>query len=315
MSKKRRLKNESFLDKELKAFCIKHGVELFGFEVRLNYEDPIYGIDLVAVHDPTIGIELERAGAVYSFWDDDEGYQYVMEYDFKHVNMEIDRKGHFFQEYHLKYPEDPPSDWNPIVHNLSYNKNLFFRISFHFHQGILVPNEVIRDPEKTHLGWKEVRNNFSNKEEHWASWEKKHTTTFNNLNDKMVKETDDPSTHLPPISEDELKFLKKEKKRIKAEALAEQKRLEAKAKAEAEAIEAAKGRKLALLERREIARHTIPMGPNGWSEILRNTHTKATYDAFKIPQYEPEIERYLKYHPILTRDKSLIGKFLVNYLK
>lgn len=218
MSKKRRLKNESYLDKELKDFCIRHGKEIFGFEVRLNYEDPIYGIDLVAVHDPTIGIELERAGAVYSFWDDEEGYQYKMDYDFKHVNMEIDRKGHWFQEYHLKYPEEPESDWNPIVHNPSYNKNMFFRISFHFHQGILVPNEVIRNPEKTHLKWKTVRNNFSNKEEHWASWKKEDTFTFNYLNGKMIKETDDTSTHLPPISEDKLKFLKKEKNRIKAEA-------------------------------------------------------------------------------------------------
>ena len=81
MSKRRKLKNESYLDKELKDFCIRHGVELFGFEVRLNYDDIQYGIDLVAVHDPTIGIELERAGSVYSFWDDPEGYQYKMEYN------------------------------------------------------------------------------------------------------------------------------------------------------------------------------------------------------------------------------------------
>lgn len=218
MSKKRKLKNESYNDKELKEFCIRHGKEIFGFDVRLNYEDPEYGIDLVAVHDPTIGIELERAGSIYSFWDDHEGYQYKMDYDFKHINMEIDRKGHFFQEYHLKYPEELPAEWNPMVYNPSYNKNMFFRISFHFYQGILVPNDVIRNPEKTLLCWKKVKNNFSNKEEHWASWKKEDTITFNYIDGKMVRETDDPSTHLPSISDEKLKFLKKEKIRIKAEA-------------------------------------------------------------------------------------------------
>jgi hypothetical protein len=240
-----------------------------------------------------------------------------MEYDFKHINMEIDRKGHFFQEYHLKYPEEPESDWNPMVHNPSYNKNLFFRISFHFYQGILVPNEVIRDPEKTHLRWKTVRNNFSNKEEHWASWEKKDTTTFNYLKGKMVKETADSSTHLPPISEEKLEFLKKEKKRIKAKAKKEEERIKAEQAAKAEAIEKARGKKFTLIERRHIARNTISYGPGGWTEVLRNTHKKETYDMFNIPQYEPLLDDYMKDHPILTNNsnRDLIPKFLIKYLK
>jgi len=317
MSKKRKLRNESYLDKELKDFCIRHGVELFGFEVKLNDIDPIFGIDLLAKHDPTIGIELERAGCVYSFWDDPEGYQYKMEYDFKHINMEIDRKGHFFQEYHLKFPEEPESDWNPIVHNLSYTKNLFYRTAFHFHQGILVPNEVVRDSEKTHLRWKTVRNNFSNEEEHWASWKKEDTITFNYLNGKMVKETDDISTHLPPISEDKFKFLQKEKKRIKVEAKKKEKAEKAEAKAKAAAIEAAKGRKFMLLERRDIARHTIPMGPGGWTEVLRKTHKKETYDMFGIPQYETDLDGYIKSHPILTStsNRDLVPEFLIKYIR
>lgn len=293
MSKKRRLKNESYLDKELKDFCIRHGVELFGFEVKLNDDDPIYGIDLVAIHDKTIGIELERAGSVYSFWDDPDGYQYKMEYDFKHINMEIDRKGHWFQEYHLKYPEELLSDWNPMVHNPSYNKNLFFRISFHFHQGILVPNEIIRDSEKTYLKWKTVRNNFYNKDEHWASWKKEDTITFNYLNGKMVKETEDISTHLPPISEEKFKIFQKEKRRIKSEA----KKKEENEKAEAEAQEKkrleALGKKLNIVERREIAKLTVPM--------FENTLNKTILDNLGIPQYEAQKDEYFKNRPKLLK--------------
>ena len=32
--------------------------------------------------------------------------------------------------------------------------------------------------EKTNLKWKIVRNNFSNKEEHWASWKKEDTIIY-----------------------------------------------------------------------------------------------------------------------------------------
>ena len=98
-NKKRDLRNESFLDFELKMFYIKHGVEIFGFEVRLNYEEP-FGADLVAVHDSSIKIELERSSAVHEYWEDDY-FGDRLDYGFPTVNMEWDRKGHFFQEYHM----------------------------------------------------------------------------------------------------------------------------------------------------------------------------------------------------------------------
>jgi len=223
MSKKRNLPNESYLDIELKEFIIKYGKQLFGFEVRLNYEEP-YGADLVAVHDPSIKIELERSGAVYDFWNDvpqddnEKGYQYKMDYDFKHVNMEIDRKGHFFQKRHLKYPEKPECSWNPMIDNPSYDKTIFVRTDFFFHQIIIVPNEVIRDPEKTLLCWKSVRNNKNKKPEHWASWRYEDTFTFNRFGDNIIRETEDPSTHLPPISDEERKFLIKRMIKEKREA-------------------------------------------------------------------------------------------------
>jgi hypothetical protein len=61
---------------------------------------------------------------------------------------------------------------------------------------------------------------------------------------------------------------------------------------------------LTLLERREIARQTVPMGLDGWTKILKNTHRKETYDEFNIPQYREDIEEYFRTHPILINPKQ-----------
>ena len=58
---------------------------------------------------------------------------------------------------------------------------------------------------------------------------------------------------------------------------------------------------LTLLERREIARQTIPMGLNGWTKILKSTHKKETYDEFYIPTYKEDIEEYFKVHKTLLK--------------
>lgn len=54
---------------------------------------------------------------------------------------------------------------------------------------------------------------------------------------------------------------------------------------------------LTLLERREIAKQTIPMGLDGWTKIIKNTHKKETYDEFDIPLYKEDVDEYFRTHP------------------
>jgi hypothetical protein len=52
---------------------------------------------------------------------------------------------------------------------------------------------------------------------------------------------------------------------------------------------------LTLMERREIARKTVPTKKvkndklQGWALLLAMTHKHETYDFFKIPRYKDEI--------------------------
>lgn len=62
--------------------------------------------------------------------------------------------------------------------------------------------------------------------------------------------------------------------------------------------------KLTLLERREIARQTVPVGLDGWTKILKNTHREETYDEFNIPIYKKDVDEYFKTHPILIHSKQ-----------
>jgi hypothetical protein len=63
--------------------------------------------------------------------------------------------------------------------------------------------------------------------------------------------------------------------------------------------------KLTLLERREIAKKTIPTKKvkkdklQGWGLLLAMTHKKETYDFFKIPRYEDEVKGYYENNPII----------------
>jgi hypothetical protein len=65
---------------------------------------------------------------------------------------------------------------------------------------------------------------------------------------------------------------------------------------------------LTLLERREIARQTVPMGTldphTGWNKVLVNTHKKETYDEFNIPEYKEDVDEYFRMHLILIKSKQ-----------
>jgi hypothetical protein len=64
-------------------------------------------------------------------------------------------------------------------------------------------------------------------------------------------------------------------------------------------------KELTLLERREIARKTIPSkNPvkgklQGWGLLLAMTHKHETYDFFGIPRYEGEVQEYYTSNPII----------------
>ena len=72
---------------------------------------------------------------------------------------------------------------------------------------------------------------------------------------------------------------------------------------------------LTLLERREIARKTITTKKvknnklQGRGLLLAMTHKKETYDFFKIPKYQDEVEEYYKNNPIVfDTDKGVLIK-------
>lgn len=62
---------------------------------------------------------------------------------------------------------------------------------------------------------------------------------------------------------------------------------------------------LTLLERRDIAKKTIPTKKmikgklQGWGLLIQMTHKHETYDYFKIPRYKEEVEVYYKNNPIV----------------
>ena len=64
-------------------------------------------------------------------------------------------------------------------------------------------------------------------------------------------------------------------------------------------------KELTLLERREIAKKTIPTKKGkkdklqGWGLLLAMTHKHETYDFFKIPKYKHEVDGYYRNNRII----------------
>ena len=212
---RRHLYNESFNDTEVKDKHIIYGKDLFGFEIKRNDKSIIestYGIDLIAVHDPTIGIEVERGGAIHDYWTD-ERLSDRLEYGYPTLNKP-DRKVNHWAEFYRRYDVDRKTFLDQIeIFNPGWNKNKFSRSNFFFNQFIIVEPEVILDILKTLEKRYKVGNNEY--EEGWRSWIKPYTKTFNLINNIITLETDDPSTHLSPITIEERKRLENLKRKIK----------------------------------------------------------------------------------------------------
>lgn len=71
---------------------------------------------------------------------------------------------------------------------------------------------------------------------------------------------------------------------------------------------------LTLLERREIARRTVPVMKRtkggkfqGWSLLLAMGHWRATYDHFNIPKFEDEVDEYYN-----NNNNPIVPKYLPN---
>ena len=81
-------------------------------------------------------------------------------------------------------------------------------------------------------------------------------------------------------------------------------------------------KELTLLERREIARKTIGTKKiekdklqgwkfQGWTLLVAMTHKHETYDFFKIPRYESEVQEYYKNNPIIfDTDRGILVKYI-----
>lgn len=233
----RDLKKESYDDRKVKEKVIEKALELVGFELQLNNRNLIestFGIDLISVENPMIGVEVERGGPVYGHWEDSY-YSTVLQYEnpnypekslkqFLSTINRPDRKDYMWKEYYQRWNYEY-GYWidKELVYNPSFDKNIFIRSDYFFHQFIVVLPEVNLNKSITLSKEKKVQNNT--RPEIWRSWEKKHVLTFNSINDKLVLETSDLSTHLPPITEEyrkELEMLKykekKEQEKMKNEA-------------------------------------------------------------------------------------------------
>ncbi|MHA1169874.1 MAG: hypothetical protein ACTSRU_18755 [Candidatus Hodarchaeales archaeon] len=282
---KRFLEKESYDDREVKAAVRKVAEQIpeIGFPLVLNHINPQWGIDLLAEHDETIGVEVERGGPVYGHWIDAK-YPWVSRYDFKTLNMP-DRKIHYWEEY-FKWKA-----WLDEVHNPSYMKNLFVRTDYFFNQFCVVGFDTINNPEKSLRKRYKVSNN--SRIEGWVNWKYENVKTFNRIDGTIVLETEDPATHLPEISDEERAWLFSEWQRIRAEYYKEKKEMK-KLKEETEKVRKADilekyGKKLNIAQRRIIARETVPlyaMGAGG----------KFDLDALGIPQFEKQKEEYYKTH-------------------
>ena len=223
---RRHLYNESYDDSAVKDMHILYGKDIFGFEVKRNDKSIIestYGIDLIAAHDPTIGIEVERGGAIHDYWTD-ERLSDRLDYGFPTLNKP-DRKVNYWAEYYRRYDVERKRYLDEIeIFNPGFIKNKFSRSNFFGTQFIVVEPEIILDFEKTLIKRFKVDNNEYM--EGWRSWAKPYTKTFNLINGIITLETDDPSTHLPFITLEERRRLEALKRKIK-EQQKKQKLLEA----------------------------------------------------------------------------------------
>ena len=206
---KRHLANESYDDKKVKDVIISHSLELFGFNVCLNTLS-----DLIACHDPSIRIEVERGGPVYGHWGDGY-YDTLSGHGVPTVNMP-DRKEYYWMEYYRRWNKERAFFMDKdVVYNPSYIKNIFCRSDFFFNQFIIVEADVIIDASKTLRKRYKVKNNGV--PENWLSWKKEHVKTYNLIDDHIILETDNLLTHLPIISIEMRKDLQNEKDKEKAE--------------------------------------------------------------------------------------------------
>jgi len=206
MYERRNLKNESFDDNDVKNKILEISKDLLGFETKINNEDDGKGIDLVAVHDELIGIEVERGGFVHDLWEDK---QYGWLSGFEHPTVNIpDRKIKYWMEYYDFFQN------GNITYNPSYDKNIFVRTNFFFTQFIVIRPETIRDSNKAI--YKRFKASNNSKEEGWLTFRKNYVETYNIIDGKIVLETEF-NGKLPKIKVKDKKLLTHKKMYIKEE--------------------------------------------------------------------------------------------------
>lgn len=280
---------ESYNDEGLKKHFCKHSVALVGHQYEYKKIDDRY-IDTHRVDDPSYGCELEISSEPYDYTAR-ELFGNKFKFPKFTINAPWDRKERYYVEYHPKRWDVPFHEFfNPMVRNPNFDKNTFGRFTYFYHQFIYLDNETIRNRRKRIIKETDKAQNSGNQIELFASWYLEHATIKNWIDNEWVVQTDDPRTHLPPISEDEWEKMLYEVKVIKLKIKNE----EARKKEEQEKIDKEErerlGRQLNPVERRELAvvayKEYKPIG----------LPKKSDLDKLGVPQYETQIEPFIRKH-------------------
>lgn len=196
---KRFLKNESYDDFVVKNKIVEISEELLGFKTKIN--DMEKDIDLLSIDDPELRVEVERGGWFGDFWSD-EHYCNKTNLGFYTLNMP-DRKIRYWREHYYRNKSA-----TELTHNPGWKKTLFVRTNYDFTQINIVRPETVLNEEKA------IKNRFkadnSYEEENWISFRKEDVETYNLIDGKYVRDTEENGKYIPLSQEriEELTYIK-----------------------------------------------------------------------------------------------------------
>jgi len=206
-------------DKVCRKYGILSALDILKFELEVNPEHDGKGIDLRAIHDHNIGVEVERGHWVGNFWDDDY-YSNLSGLGFQTVNMPKRKERYYLPEYTVGRGA------NKIVvdNREKMEKVIFERWNWDGSQVIIVHANVVRNPEK--LQRSKFQPNNNNKQEKWLSFKREDVITMNKQKDgKFVADTEPGGKYVelsPEVRKEQLLEVAEDKARINADRAAKQ---------------------------------------------------------------------------------------------
>lgn len=194
---KRNVFNGDYNDEPVKLAMIEAAMDILGYPVRINEDHDGKGIDLVAIHDPTIGIEVERSKCIGNHWED-EHYSKLSKLEFRTVNMPVRKEKYWIPSYRIGWGNN-----KIIIDNTnSMHKNIFIRFNWDFSQAKVIYPHIIHNPEKLH------RSNFKPQngkgKEDFLSFKKEDTSTFNRQKNKQYILDTEVGGKFVPLTEEQI---------------------------------------------------------------------------------------------------------------